>query len=111
MLTPTTIIREQWREQAASLFEGEWGDNLCVSTYQSLALVRSDGVWDEAGLAAWKRELVDGGYSPAQAEAWLEDLASSHRQAYRRGASRRAARARARVDELDDKAVANLLSP
>lgn len=69
------------------------------------------GVWDEAGLAAWKRELVDGGYSPAQAEAWLEDLASSHRQAYRRGASRRAARARARVDELDDKAVANLLAP
>ncbi|MDU6151367.1 MAG: DEAD/DEAH box helicase family protein [Actinomyces urogenitalis] len=111
VLTPTTIIREQWREQAASLFEGEWGDNLCVSTYQSLALVRSDGVWDEAGLAAWKRELVDGGYSPAQAEAWLEDLASSHRQAYRRGVSRRAARARARVDELDDKAVANLLAP
>lgn len=111
VLAPTTVIREQWREQAASLFEGEWGDNLCVSTYQALALVRSDGVWDEAALAAWRRELIDGGYSPTQAEQWLEDLARSHRQAYRRGVSRRAARARARVDELDDKAVASLLAP
>ena len=48
-------------------------------------------------------------YGRSQVSAWLDELVASNRSAYTRGICSRAAAVR-RVDELDDDAVAALLS-
>ena len=136
VLAPTTIVRAQWAEQARRFFRvpagappdassdapdevppvagappapGRRGAHLTALTYQSLAVVDDSGPWQEAARRRWIDELARDGRSPARASAWLDELAASNRSAYTRGIRSRAAAVR-RVDELDDDAVAALLS-
>ena len=144
VLTPTTIVRAQWAEQARRFFRvpagappdasdeippdassdapdeippvadappapGRRGAHLTALTYQSLAVVDDSGPWQEAARRRWIDELARDGRSPARASAWLDELAASNRSAYTRGIRSRAAAVR-RIDELDDDAVAALLS-
>ena len=136
VLAPTTIVRAQWAEQARRFFRvpagalpdassdapdeippvadappapGRRGAHLTALTYQSLAVVDDSGPWQEAARRRWLDELARDGRSPARAGAWLDELAASNRSAYTRGIRSRAAAVR-RVDELDDDAVAALLS-
>lgn len=136
VLAPTTIVRAQWAEQARRFFRvpagappdassdapdeippvadappapGRRGAHLTALTYQSLAVVDDSGPWQEAARRRWIDELARDGRSPARANAWLDELAASNRSAYTRGIRSRAAAVR-RVDELDDDAVAALLS-
>ena len=88
---------------------GRRGAHLTALTYQSLAVVDDSGPWQEAARRRWIDELARDGRSPARASAWLDELAASNRSAYTRGIRSRAAAVR-RVDELDDDAVAALLS-
>ena len=88
---------------------GRRGAHLTALTYQSLAVVDDSGPWQEAARRRWLDELARDGRSPARASAWLDELAASNRSAYTRGIRSRAAAVR-RVDELDDDAVAALLS-
>ena len=88
---------------------GRRGAHLTALTYQSLAVVDDSGPWQEAARRRWLDELARDGRSPARAGAWLDELAASNRSAYTRGIRSRAAAVR-RVDELDDDAVAALLS-
>ena len=88
---------------------GRRGVHLTALTYQSLAVVDDSGPWQEAARRRWIDELARDGRSPARASAWLDELAASNRSAYTRGIRSRAAAVR-RVDELDDDAVAALLS-
>ena len=138
VLAPTTIVRAQWAEQARRFFRvpagappdassdapasappvadappapGRRGAHLTALTYQSLAVVDDSGPWQEAARRRWIDELARDGRSPARASAWLDELAASNRSAYTRGIRSRAAAVRAGVDELDDAAVAALLSP
>ena len=138
VLAPTTIVRAQWAEQARRFFRvpagappdassdapagappvadappapGRRGAHLTALTYQSLAVVDDSGPWQEAARRRWIDELARDGRSPARARAWLDELAASNRSAYTRGIRSRAAAVRAGVDELDDAAVAALLSP
>ena len=136
VLAPTTIVRAQWAEQARRFFRvpagappdassdapasappvadappvpGRSAAHLTALTYQSLAVVDDSGPWQEAARRRWIDELARDGRSPARARAWLDGLAASNRSAYARGIRSRAAAVR-RVDELDDDAVAALLS-
>lgn len=93
----------------APLAPGRRGAHLTALTYQSLAVVDDSGPWQEAARRRWLDELARDGRSPARAGAWLDELAASNRSAYTRGIRSRAAAVR-RVDELDDDAVAALLS-
>ena len=138
VLAPTTIVRAQWAEQARRFFRvpagappdassdapasappvadappvpGRSAAHLTALTYQSLAVVDDSGPWQEAARRRWIDELARDGRSPARARAWLDGLAASNRSAYARGIRSRAAAVRAGVDELDDAAVAALLSP
>ena len=138
VLAPTTIVRAQWAEQARRFVRvpagappdassdapdeippvadappapGRRGAHLTALTYQSLAVVDDSGPWQEAARRRWIDELARDGRSPARARAWLDELAASNRSAYTRGIRSRAAAVRAGVDELDDAAVAALLSP
>ena len=88
---------------------GRRGAHLTALTYQSLAVVDDSGPWQEAARRRWLDELARDGRSPARASAWLDELAASNRSAYTRGIRSRAAAVR-RIDELDDDAVAALLS-
>ena len=88
---------------------GRRGAHLTALTYQSLAVVDDSGPWQEAARRRWIDELARDGRSPARASAWLDELAASNRSAYTRGIRSRAAAVR-RIDELDDDAVAALLS-
>ena len=88
---------------------GRRGVHLTALTYQSLAVVDDSGPWQEAARRRWIDELARDGRSPARASAWLDELAAFNRSAYTRGIRSRAAAVR-RVDELDDDAVAALLS-
>ena len=88
---------------------GRRGAHLTALTYQPLAVVDDSGPWQEAARRRWIDELARDGRSPARARAWLDELAASNRSAYTRGIRSRAAAVR-RVDELDDDAVAALLS-
>ena len=88
---------------------GRRGAHLTALTYQSLAVVDDSGPWQEAARRRWIDEPARDGRSPARASAWLDELAASNRSAYTRGIRSRAAAVR-RVDELDDDAVAALLS-
>ena len=90
---------------------GRSAAHLTALTYQSLAVVDDSGPWQEAARRRWIDELARDGRSPARARAWLDELAASNRSAYTRGIRSRAAAVRAGVDELDDAAVAALLSP
>lgn len=137
VLAPTTIVRAQWAEQARRFFRvpagappdassdapasappvadappvpGRSAAHLTALTYQSLAVVDDSGPWQEAARRRWIDELARDGRSPARARAWLDELAASNRSAYTRGIRSRAAAVRAGVDELDDAAVAALLS-
>lgn len=141
VLAPTTVVRAQWAEQARRFFRasagappdapagappdapdgipsvadsppapGRRGAHLTALTYQSLAVVDDSGPWQEAARRRWIDELARDGRSPARASAWLDELAASNRSAYTRGIRSRSAAVR-RVDELDDDAVAALLSP
>ena len=137
VLAPTTIVRAQWAEQARRFFRvpagappdassdapasappvadappvpGRSAAHLTALTYQSLAVVDDSGPWQEAARRRWIDELARDGRSPARASAWLDELAASNRSAYTRGIRSRAAAVRAGVDELDDAAVAALLS-
>ena len=94
---------------AAPPAPGRRGAHLTALTYQSLAVVDDSGPWQEAARRRWIDELARDGRSPARAGAWLDELAASNRSAYTRGIRSRAAAVR-RVDELDDDAVAALLS-
>ena len=136
VLAPTTVVRAQWAEQARRFFRvpagappdassdapdeippvadappapGRRGAHLTALTYQPLAVVDDSGPWQEAARRRWIDELARDGRSPARANAWLDELAASNRSAYTRGIRSRAAAVR-RVDELDDDAVAALLS-
>ncbi|ALC98807.1 DEAD/DEAH box helicase [Actinomyces sp. oral taxon 414] len=138
VLAPTTIVRAQWAEQARRFFRvpagappdassdapasappvadappvpGRSAAHLTALTYQSLAVVDDSGPWQEAARRRWIDELARDGRNPARACAWLDELAASNRSAYTRGIRSRAAAVRAGVDELDDAAVAALLSP
>ena len=138
VLAPTTIVRAQWAEQARRFFRvpagappdassdapasappvadappvpGRSAAHLTALTYQSLAVVDDSGPWQEAARRRWIDELARDGRSPARARAWLDELAASNWSAYTRGIRSRAAAVRAGVDELDDAAVAALLSP
>ena len=127
VLAPTTVIRAQWAEQAARFLRapdggapavadrapeaGEEPADLTVLTYQALSVVDDAGPWEAAARERWLDDLVRDGRTPARAGAWLEALAQDNPAAYRRGLRSRAAAVRARIDELDDDAVAALLAP
>lgn len=126
VLAPTTVIRAQWAEQAARFFRtpdgsapavadrcpeaGENPADLTVLTYQALSVVADAGPWEAAARERWLDELVRDGRTRARADAWLKALAADNPAAYNRGIRSRAATIRARVDELDDDAVAALLA-
>lgn len=127
VLTPTTVIRAQWTEQAARFLRtsdggapavadsapeaGEEPADLTVLTYQALSVVDSTTPWETAARGRWLEDLVRDGRTPARAGAWLDALAADNPTAYARGLRSRAATIRARIDELDDDAVAALLAP
>ena len=127
VLTPTTVIRTQWADQAARFLRapdggppdvadhppgpGEEPADLTVLTYQALSVVDAAGPWEAAARERWLDDLVRDGRTPARAGAWLDALAQDNPAAYRRGLRSRTAAVRARVDELDDDAVAALLAP
>ncbi|SHE26431.1 DEAD/DEAH box helicase family protein [Actinomyces glycerinitolerans] len=136
VLTPTTLIRQQWCEQARGhlrdvdgrpprvrdhVSDGEdaslddYGStvpaDLTVLTYQSLAVVDTAAPWRAAARERWLEELADSGQAPGGAEAWLEDLAAKNPAAYRSGISRRASAVRASLASLDADHLASLLHP
>lgn len=127
VLAPTTVIRAQWVEQAARFFRapdgsaplvadrcpeaGEDPADLTVLTYQALSVVDDSGSWETAARERWLDDLGRDGRPRARADAWLDALAADNPAAYNRGIRSRAATIRARVDELDDDAVAALLAP
>lgn len=127
VLTPTTVIRAQWTEQAARFLRtsdggapavadsapeaGEEPADLTVLTYQALSVVDSATPWEEAARGRWLEDLVRDERVPDRAGAWLDALAADNPTAYARGLRSRAATIRARIDELDDDAVAALLAP
>lgn len=127
VLTPTTVIRAQWTEQASRFLRtsdggapavadripgaGEEPADLTVLTYQALSVVDSTTPWETAARSRWLDDLVSNGRTPARAGAWLDALAADNPTAYARGLRSRAATIRARIDELDDDAVAALLAP
>ena len=127
VLTPTTVIRAQWVEQATRFLRTSDGDapavadsapeageepaDLTVLTYQALSVVDSTTPWETAARSRWLDDLVSDGRTPARADAWLDALAADNPTAYARGLRSRAATIRARIDELDDDAVAALLAP
>jgi len=127
VLTPTTVIRAQWTEQASRFLRtsdggapavadripgaGEEPADLTVLTYQALSVVDSTTPWEAAARSRWLDDLVSDGRTPARADAWLSALAADNPAAYARGLRSRAATIRARIDELDDDAVAALLAP
>ena len=127
VLTPTTVIRAQWTEQASRFLRtsdggapvvadripgaGEEPADLTVLTYQALSVVDSTTPWEAAARSRWLDDLVSDGRTPARAGAWLNALAADNPTAYARGLRSRAATVRARIDELDDDAVAALLAP
>lgn len=127
VLTPTTVIRAQWTEQASRFLRtsdggapavadripgaGEEPADLTVLTYQALSVVDSTTPWEAAARSRWLDDLVSDGRTPARADAWLSALAADNPAAYARGLRSRAATVRARIDELDDDAVAALLAP
>ena len=127
VLTPTTVIRAQWVEQATRFLRTSDGDapavadsapeageepaDLTVLTYQALSVVDSATPWEEAARGRWLEDLVRDERVPDRAGAWLDALAADNPTAYARGLRSRAATIRARIDELDDDAVAALLAP
>ena len=127
VLTPTTVIRAQWVEQATRFLRTSDGDapavadsapeageepaDLTVLTYQALSVVDSTTPWEEAARGRWLEDLVRDERVPDRAGAWLDALAADNPTAYARGLRSRAATIRARIDELDDDAVAALLAP
>lgn len=131
VLTPTTVIRAQWGQQASELFTRNDGGHpvvsyqapdtsedrahgaldLTVLTYQSLSVADDATPWNEAARSRWVTELTADGRSPARARAWLTHLEAQNPAVYARGIRSRAATIRRRIDELDDTAVASLLSP
>ena len=126
VLAPTTVIRAQWAEQAARFLRtpdggapavadrapeaGEEPADLTVLTYQALSVVDAAGPWEAAARERWLDDLMRDGRTPARAGAWLDALAADNPAAYARGLRSRAAAVRARIDELDDDAVAALLA-
>ncbi|MDO4899882.1 DEAD/DEAH box helicase family protein [Actinomyces sp.] len=136
VLTPTTLIRRQWCEQARGYVRNTDGlppdvredmddgeeeprtggvcpvvADLTVLTYQSLATVDTAAPWRAAARARWLEELADGGQAPHSAAAWLDDLAATNPAAYRSGVSRRASAIRASPASLDADHLASLLHP
>ncbi|MDU0347473.1 DEAD/DEAH box helicase family protein, partial [Actinomyces sp. MRS3W] len=126
VLTPTTVIRQQWVDQARTCFRTAAGaaptvadavapdaapDDFTAVTYQSLSVVDSAAPWQEAARTRWVEELTATGQTPQQAETWLADLAASNPAAYLSGISRRASSIRATVASLDVDHLAALLHP
>lgn len=122
VLTPTTVIQEQWAAQARQAFRvaggsapavsttGEAPADLTVLTYQSLAVVDGSADWDGAARGRWLAELT-GPRTAAQARDWLAGLEATNPRAYRSGLSRRAAAARRHLADLDEEALATILHP
>lgn len=122
VLTPTTVIQEQWAAQARQAFRvaggsapaasttGEAPADLTVLTYQSLAVVDGSADWDGAARGRWLAELT-GPRTAAQARDWLAGLEATNPRAYRAGLSRRAAAARRHLADLDEEALATILHP
>lgn len=122
VLTPTTVIQEQWAAQARQAFRvaggsapaasttGEAPADLTVLTYQSLAVVDGSADWDRAARGRWLAELT-GPRTAAQARDWLAGLEATNPRAYRAGLSRRAAAARRHLADLDEEALATILHP
>lgn len=122
VLTPTTVIQEQWAAQARQAFRvaggsapavsttGEVPADLTVLTYQSLAVVDGSADWDGAARGRWLAELT-GPRTAAQARDWLAGLEATNPRAYRSGLSRRAAAARRHLADLDEEALATILHP
>ena len=122
VLTPTTVIQEQWAAQARQAFRvaggsapaasttGEAPADLTVLTYQSLAVVDGSADWDRAARGRWLAELT-GPRTAAQARDWLAGLEATNPRAYRSGLSRRAAAARRHLADLDEEALATILHP
>lgn len=129
VLAPTTTIRAQWAATARSLASGVWGDErpaarpgevserpdtpgeLTVLTYQMLSVLESSTPFDALAEQAWCDELVAGGRSEQEAEAWLADLAESNRAAYRSGLRRRGRRLRREIVSADPAQLAAVLHP
>ena len=131
VLTPTTVIRAQWSQQASEFFTRNDDESLTaghqtpnapenqdrelldltVLTYQSLSVVDDATPWNEAARSRWVTELTADGKSPASARTWLTRLEAQNPTTYARGIRSRAAAIRRRIDQLDDAAIASLLSP
>ena len=91
VLTPTTVIRAQWSQQASEFFARNEDESLTaghqtpnapenqdrelldltVLTYQSLSVVDDATPWNEAARSRWVSELTADGKSPASARTWL----------------------------------------
>jgi len=129
VLTPTTVIREQWCEQARTHLRTPDGRapsirdtcenpaddaapaGLTVLTYQSLSVVDTSVRWRDAARKRWLEELTASGQAPGRAETWLEELSRTNSAAYRSGISRRASAMRAALASLDIDHLASLLRP
>jgi len=119
VLAPTTTIRAQWVDTAASLAPepaavsadpAEPGD-LTALTYQALSVLDSANPLAGLARARWRDELEGDGRSPDAATQWLDDLASRNPAAYRRGIASRSRTLRRRLVREDPDVLASALHP
>lgn len=121
-LAPTTTIRSQWARAAAEMASaGSAGQvvsedpqrpgDFTALTYQMLSVMEESSPFDDLARSEWLAELVEAGREPGAAEAWLSDLASSHRAAYLRGLRRRAGRLRKEIVRENPTALEAALHP
>ncbi|MFV0372673.1 DEAD/DEAH box helicase family protein [Microbacterium sp.] len=120
VLAPTTTIRAQWADTAASLVPdgaaavsddpGSPGD-LTVLTYQLLSVLDGANPLEELARTRWREELEETGRSAADADQWLRELAAGNRPAYRAGIVRRSRALRRALVRQDPASLEGVLHP
>lgn len=121
VLAPTTTIRAQWAQAAASLAPADAQDavsedpqapaSLTALTYQALSVLDATDPLEPLALAAWQAELEADGRPPETAQTWLDELRESNPTAYRSGIARRSRTLRRKLVRQDPDALAAGLHP
>ncbi|MBT2503260.1 DEAD/DEAH box helicase family protein [Curtobacterium sp. ISL-83] len=118
VLSPTTTIRQQWARTATSLQgsatvseDPERPGDLTALTYQMLSVLDTGSPLSDLAVADWRRELVEGGRTAADATRWIEDLRASNPGAFRNGVGRRSRAIRRRLASEDPDLLAEALHP
>lgn len=119
VFAPTTTIARQWVVQARAIapapnMVSEDADalaELTVTTYQRISTTERSGAFDALAFEAWVIELVEAGRDDHNARRWLDSLAETNPDAYRKGIAKRARRARKDLAKLSGAELSRGLHP